>query len=304
MSGEVAPIVLFAFNRAEHLSRCIASLKENPEAPASDLYIYCDGPRHDGDRPGVQAVRAMARGVVGFRSVNVVERQQNLGLAASIIGGVSALLAVHERLIVLEDDLLLSPYFLEYMNAGLTQYENDEKVCSIHGYCWPVDASLPETFFLRGADCWGWATWRRAWSGFRSDGAGLLKELREKGLTYAFDLDGAFPFTQMLADQVAGRNNSWAIRWHASCFLKEMLTLYPGKSLVHNLGNDSSGTHSKTTRRYDVDIQGSGVQVREIPIEPSVEARDAIIRFLRPSSWRRMRQRGWAVLSWLRGEIS
>jgi hypothetical protein len=287
---QLAPIVLFAYKRADHLSRCVRSLAANPEARFSHLHVYCDGPRTLADTAAVEEVRRTVKGITGFASVNPVFRERNAGLARSIIEGVTSLLERHERVIVVEDDLLLSPHFLQYMNQALDLYAGEENVASVHAYCYPVREPMPETFFLRGADCWGWATWRRAWTHFRADGAALLGELRERNLTRAFDLDGAYPFTRMLADQVGGRNDSWAIRWHASAYLRGMLTLYPGRSLVRNIGNDASGTHSKSTDEFDVDLDSVHVPVQPIPLAENTSARDAFIRFLRPSLWGRIRR--------------
>lgn len=276
-----APVAVFAYKRAAHLRRTLASLAANPEAPSTDLHVFCDGARRPEDEPGVQSVRALVAGLRGFRSVRVVQRPANLGLARSIIAGVGEVLAAHERVIVVEDDLLLSPHFLRYMNDGLALYAADDAVASLHGYCYPVRRPLPETFFLRGADCWGWATWRRAWAGFRTDGAALLAELQQRGLAQAFDLDGSYPFTRMLREQIAGRNDSWAIRWHASCFLAERLTLYPGRSLVHNIGNDASGTHSRATDAFAQVPATAPVRVDRLPLQASVPGRDAFVDYFR-----------------------
>jgi hypothetical protein len=276
-----APIVVFAYKRPEHLRQTIESLRANPLASRTALTICCDGAKGDADAAPVREVRAFARSVEGFASLTVNESPENRGLGRSIIHGVTQMLEHSDRVIVLEDDLFLSPHFLAYMNEGLAVYAADPQVASIHGYCYPVGSALPETFFLRGADCWGWATWRRAWSTFRTDGQALLTELQSRGLTRAFDLGANFPYTQMLRDQVAGRNDSWAVRWHASCFLNEMLTLYPGVSLVENTGNDSSGTHCGTSDMYSQHVARDRVRVSRIPLAPSEEAQRAFGRFLR-----------------------
>jgi hypothetical protein len=177
--------------------------------------------------------------------------------------------------------MMLSHNFLHYMNDALDLYANDENVASIHGYCYPVNGVLPETFFLRGADCWGWATWRRAWQHFRPDGSTLLAELESRGLVYEFDMDSQYGFTQMLRDQIAGRNNSWAIRWHASCFLDGRLTLYPGRSLVHNIGNDGSGTHSKHTNIYEQTLSNVPIALTRLPTIESQEGRVAFVRYFK-----------------------
>lgn len=276
-----APIVLFAHRRPRHLRRLVESLLANPEAPATTLHIYCDAAGRPEHRAGVDAVRRYVEGIGGFASVERVFRERNLGLAQSVIDGVTACLRRHERIVVLEDDLVVSPFFLRYMNDGLACYADDAQVASIHGYTYPMAGELPETFFLRGADCWGWATWRRAWRHFDADGSALLAELRRRKLTRAFDLDGAYPYTRMLENQLAGRNDSWAVRWHASCFLQDMLTLYPGRSLVANLGTDDSGTHVSYTTDYEVRLAPGPVAVRRLPLTESVTATAALSTFFR-----------------------
>lgn len=279
--AELAPVALFAFKRPEHLRRTVESLAANPLAARTHVTVFCDAARYAADAEGVTAVRALVAGLGGFASVTPVYRDSNLGLARSIIDGVSRLLAVHGRVIVVEDDLLLSPHFLQYMNGGLEVYASDDMVASVHGYCYPVDTALPETFFLRGADCWGWATWSRAWAHFESDGQALLAALEAQRLTRRFDLDGSFGFTRMLADQIAGRNDSWAVRWHAACYLRGLLTLYPGRTLVENIGNDASGTHGGATGDYAGVPAAEEVPVRRIALAESAEARAAFVRFHR-----------------------
>ncbi len=276
-----APVALFAFKRPVHLARTLQSLADNPLAARTELFVFCDAARHSGDAEGVAEVRSLVAGLQGFASVTRIFRDVNLGLARSIIDGVSSILATHGRVIVVEDDLLLAPHFLQYMNDGLDRYDSEASVASIHGYCYPVIDPLPETFFMRGADCWGWATWSRAWRHFEADGASLLAALRMQRLTRAFDLDGSFPYTRMLVDQIAGRNDSWAVRWHAACFLQGMLTLYPGRSLVENIGNDSSGTHCGSTDALSRAPTPEAVPVEAIALEQSPVALAAFIRFHR-----------------------
>ena len=278
-----APVLLFAYTRLEHLRTTVESLQQNPEAPRTRLIAYSDAAKSPKDQARVDAVREYLGRIQGFESVSIRCRETNFGLAQSIIDGVSTCLASDDRVIVVEDDLLLSPHFLRYMNEALELYADEPRVASVHGYCYPVHASLPESFLLRGADCWGWATWRRAWAGFRSDGQALADELRSRRLVSAFDLDNSYPFMRMLCDQVAGRNNSWAIRWHASCFLANQLTLYPGRSLVHNTGNDDSGTHSGKSDTYALKVADRPIRLDRLPAEPSVAAREAFKAFFRSS---------------------
>lgn len=280
-SAEYAPIALFAYARVDHLAATVDSLLTNVECEKTHLHVYCDGPRSVGHQPQIDQVRVYVDGIKGFASVTRLYRDQNLGLARSIINGVNEILTQYETVIVMEDDLVVSPHFLKFMNEGLQLYRNEERVASIHGYCYPVPEALPETFFLRGADCWGWATWARAWRYFESNGQKLLNELERKELIGAFDLDGAYSYSTMLANQVNGANDSWAVRWHAACFLRNMLTLYPGRSLVNNIGNDGSGTHCATTNAYEQVVAVQPISINILSAEESVLGREAVKRYLK-----------------------
>jgi hypothetical protein len=274
-------VVLFAYMRPDHLRRTVSSLLRNPEAAATHLTVYCDAPKRPEHRDGVEAVREYVKSLSGFASVTRVYRDENLGLAQSIIRGVTEALQASDRVIVLEDDLLLSPHFLQYMNDGLACYENDDEVASIHGYWYPIDEALPETFFLKGADCWGWATWSRAWRNFEPDGKRLLEQVRAKGLSREIDYDGNYPHMRILKRQIAGRNDSWAIRWHVACYLKGMVSLYPSRSVVDNIGHDSSGTHCGGSDVYSGDVSARPIRVVRTEPTASEPARAAAVRFFR-----------------------
>lgn len=276
-----APIALFAYARLDHLHRTVESLLLNTECAVTPLYVFCDGPGDPIAKLQTDKVRAYIDTLHGFASVTRTYRDTNLGLAQSIISGVGEVLARHGSVIVMEDDLVVSPYFLAFMNQGLHLYRDEPRVASIHGYCYPVEEELPDTFFLRGADCWGWATWSRAWRHFEADGRKLLKELKERNLVDQLDFDGAYSFSVMMQNQIKGKNNSWAIRWHVSCFLRNSLTLYPGKSLVNNIGNDGSGTHSSPTSVFDQTMSDRRVTLERIPIKESVVARGAFTEYFR-----------------------
>lgn len=286
-----APIALFVYNRPDHTARTVQALGANEGASDSDLFVFADGPRSESDADAVGSVRRYINEITGFRSITVIERAKNVGLANSIISGVTEVLKKYDRVIVLEDDLVTSRFFLRFMNEALEHYKDDDRVASAHGYVYPVKESLPETFFLRGADCWGWACWRRSWQLFEPDGSRLIAELERQRLTRRFDMDGSYEFMQMLRDQVAGANNSWAVRWHAAVFLENKLTLYPGRSLVRNIGNDLSGSHGIGTTIYDVDVTTNPVPVGGIPVEESQPARNAFIAFRRQGpNWARPRR--------------
>ena len=282
----LAPIVVFTYNRPEHTLRAFNALLKNPLANESDIIIYSDSAKTANHNKAVDEVRSFLSEITGFRSKKVIHRDNNFGLAESIIQGVTGVLQESEKVIVLEDDMVVSPYFLEYMNEALDQFVDDNRVISVHGYVYPVDIKLPEAFFLPGADCWGWATWRRGWEIFNPNGQYLLDELVRRHLIQEFDYNGAYPFSNMLKAQVKGANDSWAIRWHASAFLAGKLTLYPGRSLVHNSGNDGSGTHCGTSDSMDIKLSETKINLNNIAVESSRIGREAFEIFFRQSQKR------------------
>jgi len=267
-----SPIALFCYKRLDHLKQVILSLLENEEAPCTQVIIFSDGPKGPSDYQDVLNVRKYLSTITGFKSVSIIEQQKNLGLANSIIMGVSKVLEQFENVIVLEDDIVVSKYFLKYMNQMLSMYKDDTNVASIHAYVYPIKNLPNDCFFLKGADCWGWGTWRRAWKFFESDGKILLNSILEKKRVSEFNFKDSYPFLDMLNDQINGRNNSWAIRWNASAFVNDMLTLYPSRSFVKNIGLDNSGTHCEETTEYDVELVDNYLGYERIKIEHSQDA--------------------------------
>lgn len=280
-ADRLAPIAIIAYNRPWHLEQTINALLRNTEASKSRLFIFSDAPRTEKDREPVKQVRKYLRSLKGFKKVTVVSRQKNYGLAKSVVSAVNHVLKYHKKVIILEDDLVTSPFFLQYMNAGLELYENDETVASIHGFFYDLGGKLPDTFFLRGTDCLGWGTWQRAWAAYEPNGQILLKKLEEKQLTRAFDYDGTFSYTQMLKDQIAGKISSWAIRWHAASYLKEMLTLNPGKSLVRHIGNDGSGTNVGFETFLDTRLTETPTPMYRIQTVENTEVRSRLAAYYR-----------------------
>lgn len=195
------------------------------------------------------------------------------------------MLSKYDRVIVLEDDIVTSKFFLRFMNEALECYKNTHEVVSISGYIYRIETGLPSTFLLRGTDCWGWATWRRGWSCFNPDGGVLLAQLCQRKLEFEFNYEGSVDYIDMLRAQVKGENDSWAIRWYAAAFLADKLTLYPGVSLVQNIGNDGSGSHAIATDWYEIALAGWNPDVGDIPVEENRAVRREVARHL----WRRRR---------------
>jgi len=277
----LAPIALFVYNRPDHTRRTLNYLQKNVLAEESRLFIFSDGAKTDADQPKVDQVRQLIKEVSGFKSVKVINSKQNNGLANSIIKGVTQLVNEYGKVIVFEDDLLSSPYTLEYFNEALTRYANEEKVMHIGAYMFDLeDKKLPETFFYRIATSWGWATWARAWKNFEPDVDTLIAQF-DKQKIYAFSIDGTMNFWKQIQEFKAGKNNSWAIRWYASIFLKGGLTLNPSHSLVHNIGHDGTGVHSNIENTYQVKIAQKPVKEFPAVVKEDQQAHQAIRHFLR-----------------------
>lgn len=255
-----APIAFFAYNRPNHIEKALESLSQCEGAVDSELFIFCDGAKKSRDKEAIEEVRSIAKEKQWCGKVHVIERDENMGLANSVINGVTEVVNRHGRVIVLEDDLVLSPHFLNYMNDALEFYEDNAKVMHISGYMFPVKDNLPPTFFYRNTSCWGWATWKRAWDMFDCDSRHLLKCLKEKNLCREFDVEGTAGFVKMLQSHTKGKLDSWAVRWYGSVFLNEGLCLHPGLSLVKNAGHDGSGIHCVFTDEFNVELSNKRIR--------------------------------------------
>jgi hypothetical protein len=281
-----APIALFVYKRASHTRRTIESLLRNPAAAQSAISVYCDGPRGDAEAGAVREARAVVRELLP--RARIVESERNRGLANSVIAGVSEVLAEHGRVIMFEDDLDLSPVTLDYLNDALDRYRDEDRVMHVSSYMYPVKAALPEAFFYREATCsGGWATWSRAWKHFEPDGAKIRDAVLARNARHAFDGGGRIDFFGMLENQIAGRTDSWAIRWYGSLWMRGGLGLHPGRSLVRNTGFDGSGVNSATSAAWDVEPRKE--RITKFPA--LIEEDPAAVRAVR--AWRR--RAGWQV---------
>lgn len=275
-----SPILLFVYNRLSHTQRCVEALQRNKLASESELFIYSDGAKDESQEEAVCEVRNYIHTISGFKQITLIARKENWGLARNIIDGVTTQVNRYGKVIVLEDDLIVTPYFLRFMNDALETYKDEPKVGHIQACDFTQDTSLPDTFLIKWTGSWGWATWERAWKYFNPNGKELLQELEQRKLTYTFDFNGKYGFTRMLRRQIEGKNNSWAIRWNASLFLKDILSLNVGRSLVQNEGFDGSGTNCGGGGLYASNLYLEPLAVHKItPVTENREARQAFIRY-------------------------
>lgn len=259
-----APIILFTYCRPDHTRRTVEALKHNELAVDSDIFIYSDAAKNHNAEIGVKQTREYLKTIEGFKSITIIEREKNWGLANSLIDGISTVINKYGYAIIVEDDIVTSPYFLRFMNDALIKYRENMSVGVIHGYTMNLGDNMPDTFLTTWIGCWGWATWKNRWDDFNPDALFLYnKIISDKSNIYCFDMDLSYQFTKMLRYQVEGKIDSWAIRWNASNFLKGRMGLQPGHSLVCPIGLDGAAgaTHSSSSHSYDVILSDKPVNI-------------------------------------------
>lgn len=293
-----SPIVLFVYNRPWHTSQVLDRLAANDLACKSDLFVFADGPKINATKETIAKIREV-RNIVKEKNwckkTILIESEYNKGLADSVISGVTQIINQHGKVIVLEDDIVPSQGFLKYMNDALNLYFNEPQVGCIHAWNYDLNVSsyTESTFFLKGADCWGWATWKRAWDEFNPDGKELLETLESKKLEFEFNRKNTHSFIEMLKNQIEGKNDSWAIRWHASLFLKNMYCLHPSRPIVKNIGLDNTGVHCGISNLKQVPT--NSIEINKIPIQESDWFFEAYTEFLKESvhltttKWQRLK---------------
>lgn len=280
----LSPIVLFVYDRPIHALRTLKGLRDNHLSDKSILYIYADGAKKNASTDElirIKETRENIRKENWCKDVFIIESEENKGLADSIIIGVTETVNKYGKVIVLEDDLNTSPYFLQYMNDALSLYEDEEKVMHISGYMFPVKTKLPETFFYNTASCWGWGTWKRAWKHFEPNAHLLMNKIEKLGLLKKFNIEGTYCFSCQLKRNISGEAKTWAIKWYASIFLKEGLSLHPYPSLVNNIGHDGSGEHCIKSERFNWSKLADKIKVEKIELKESLVARKNMRHFYR-----------------------
>ncbi len=289
MTHSFAPVILFVYNRPVHTQQTVASLLQCKLAAESELFVFSDAPKTVQDQANVQQVRAFVQSIQGFKRVSVVERKNNLGLAQSVIDGVTAIITQYGKAIVLEDDMVFASDFLVFLNEALQIYQNHSAVFSISGYSYPIaipDEYTKDVYLLPRASSWGWATWADRWATadweVREYAEFLKNEEWQKGFA-----QGGKDLVYMLIKQQKGMVNSWAVRWSYTHFKNNAYCLFPRKSKLNNIGNDRSGTHSPRTKRFNTELSEHPAQLDE-----DLEINQHIIRnlqkFFQPSLYRKL----------------
>jgi len=273
---ELAPIVLFVYNRPEHTKKTLTALQQNQLASKSDLIVYSDAAKNSETQEEVNQVREILSLATGFKSVTVIEQEENQGLAKSIISGVSKVVNEYGKIIVLEDDLVTGPCFLNFMNDALDYYENEKKVWHVSGWNYPIDSTiLPDTFLWRTMNCWGWATWADRWQYFEKNTDKLISSFSKDDIN-KFNLDGTENFWGQVVANKAGKINTWAIYWYATIFKEKGLCLNPATTYVDNIGLDGSGVHCGANDSYQCDLNMNNKLNYELTLNESSVALEQI----------------------------
>jgi GR25 family glycosyltransferase involved in LPS biosynthesis len=273
----LAPIVLFTYKRLDTLRQTVEALQKNYLAAESDIYIYSDAAKGGVDQEAVDGVRAYIQSIDGFKTITIYESEYNKGLATSIIEGVSQVLQIHEAVIVLEDDLVSTNNFLDFMNETLVKFKEEKTVFSISGFSFNLriqDKYLFDSYFLNRGWSWGWATWRDRWGKIDWEIKDYDEFIKDSKAQKMF-AEGGSDLNGMLKKQMNNNLDSWAIRWFYNQFRSQGLTVYPVQSKILNEGFGINATHTKgSSRRYMpiLDTNNKRDFVHPIVVELTVKA--------------------------------
>ncbi len=297
----LAPIILFVYNRPSHTLKTLESLEQNFLAKESILYVFADGAKENITKfelEEIAAVDSVVKSHKWCKEVIYIKRERNFGLADNIVDGVADVLMRHEKVIVLEDDLVTSPGFLQYMNQALTIYQSEEKAMHVSGYMFPVKGRLPETFFFKQSSCWGWGTWKRAWKYYNGNSRLLLNQAFNLPNFNEINIDGTNQFVKQLEDNISGILKTWAVKWQFSIFVNDGLCLHPKISLVQNIGLDNSGENCGENNNFEIPRLANKIQVIKLPVSDYKNVYPKLRRF-----YKEMYLQSWEIKTILKGLV-
>lgn len=258
----LAPIILFTYNRLSHTKQTIDALQKNGLSKNSELFIYSDGGKDKESWDKVKVVREYLETISGFKNITIIKRETNIGLAQNIIDGVTKIVNQYGKIIVLEDDIVTSPYFLNFMNDSLNFYKKTSKIWHISGWNYPIsDQNLEDVFLWRTMNCWGWATWKDRWNNYEKNPQKLISRFNEKDIC-KFNLDNATNFWEQVEKNHNKQMNTWAIFWYATIFKNKGLCVNPSQSFVENIGFDGTGTNTGYRDNYSSNLSRKNYEIK------------------------------------------
>ena len=296
--GGAAPVAVFAFNRPQTTRITLDALANCEGFNGRCIYLFCDGPRESrpDDKAAVAEVRQVLQSWAAGRRAECLFSSINQGLRPSIIAGVSEILQRHGQIIVLEDDIVVAPGFLRFMQQSLDAFQHSPGVWQVSGYMTPHRRRSLSPGFLRLPSCWGWGTWQDRWQHFNDDAATLLMQIRKCDIS-RFNMGDTYDYLDDLKLNAEGRLNTWHVRWYASMFLQNALAYYPGRTLTRNIGFDGNGTHcgpSAMTAIFQSQVLG------ECPPAPlgsgNIQESSDLLREMQ--TFYRYQQRVWSGVTW------
>lgn len=257
--NNLSPIVLFAYNRPWHVEQTLVALMNNELADQSTLYIYCDGPKPEAtekQKKQIDEVRRIIRTNQWCKTIYIIESDINKGLGTSIIDGVSEVINKYGKVIVLEDDLVTSPLFLDYMNKALNYYEQRKSVFSISALSRPN----PYNFYPKDYDYdvyvslahhpTGWGTWSDRWMNVDWEAKHFVELQSNINIRNAFSRGGDDWFKELEAQQKQ-ELNVWSVRFALAHFVNHAVSICPIVSYVNHIGWDDSGTNATGSSRWE-----------------------------------------------------
>lgn len=252
---DLAPVSFFVYNRPFHTKQTLESLQKNIYASQTELFIFSDGPKDAEAEKNVREVRKYLKTISGFKKINITKRKKNLGLANSIISGVTEIIHKFGKVIVIEDDLVFTAYFLKFMNEALGFYKDKEQIFSVSGYSYPGNIfKIPanykhDVYFFPRCSSWGWGTWENRWSKADWKFQDAEKFVKNKKLQQKYNRTGEDK-TEMMLAYLEGKIDSWATRWEYAHFINNAYSVYPTKSFLNNIGFDGTGVNCDYEKKY------------------------------------------------------
>lgn len=296
----LAPIVILTYKRAEHLQKTLEAIRQNALAAESDLIVYSDGPKYpdnEADVAAINAVREVVKSKQWCKNVKLVAGEKNKGLNDAFFDGITEVMNEYGKAIILEEDIVVSPHFLDYMNDALNMYEHEKKVFQITGYIFNMKTQhLPSTYFMTHPFTWGWATWKDRWEKLIPDAKELMQVLVDNNHYKRLTFNGSeLDFWEQMQANAEGRMNTWDIKWFCSVVANEGLCLFPQFSLVKNIGFDGSGAHFQNgDMGLDTNMYAKKIVLQKQIIAENAAAQKSLIKFfksIKPGIFQRIKEK-------------
>lgn len=267
----LAPVCLFVWKRYDHLVRTLSALKSNYLARETELYVCSNAAISEEEKDSVEKIRSYVSAFEGMKKTTLICNEINKGISENLIKNVTKILKIYGKIIVLEDDMITSPNFLDFMNQALNFYQGFDNIQQIAGYCIPFDIkSTYDTYFIPRSCSWSWATWKDKWDriNWTPDKSQLLSVDWKRFCSAGEDMK------VMLKALANGTLNTWDITSDYSIYMNHMLTVFPTKSFIFNIGMDGTGEHCPKTDRYNSELvqpdKREFVFDKEVAVNPKI----------------------------------